>query len=139
MPCRISGSTSRSGWGRGGACCGAYRADRSRSAQGRVAEGLVDEQLLLVLVALLAAGSRACALGPADAGQLAQRQRPARVEVVPGAHVEGLLLDPDPLGVLVGREGLDEQVVRERVELLDAQDGHVRALLRFPRGDQVVI
>src|SRR5207244_11191048 len=86
-----------------------------------------------------AAGRRRRALRTADAVQLAEVGRPARTQVIPGAHVEWLFLDPEQFGAGVGLDGLGQVLVGERVELLDADDGDVVALLRFAAGEQVVI
>src|SRR5207248_6323336 len=106
-----------------------------------VAEGLVDEKLLLVLVALLAAGGGARALRASDGNEpsLPDHLRPACPHVVPGAHVEGPLLDPDEPGSLEGLHHLRQRRVRPRVEPPEAHDGDVGPLLRFPRRGPVVV
>src|SRR5690606_38646554 len=98
-------------------------------------EGGLEEALLLELVARLRAGRRGGVLGARDAGErqaVADEAGQAGVEEVPGAHVEGLVLHPDERGaVLVGREGFGE-LVRERVELLETDDGDVVASELLP-------
>src|SRR5438105_11555031 len=100
-----------------------------------IREGRLDEHLLLQIVARLAPGGWARALRARH-----ERQRElvpdvlakARVDEVPGPHVSRLFLHPDHRRpVLVRCERLRESVV-QRIELLEADDGHVAPAALFP-------
>ena len=53
--------------------------------------------------------------------RLAQHPFEIGLDEAPGAHVLGLFLAPDDIGVLEARELVDERLQRERIKLLDAQ------------------
>ena len=55
------------------------------------------------------------------AAELAQHPFEIGLDEAPGAHVPGLLLAPDDLGLLEARELLHQRLDRERIELLNSQ------------------
>src|SRR5262245_4724539 len=90
-------------------------------------EGALHQLVLLGRVDLVRARGRARRLGTPDVGELGaveQRASQAVVDELPGTHVPGFFLHPeDLLRVRVGFEEPPELGLRERVELLDAQEG----------------
>src|SRR5207248_11785431 len=115
--------------------------DRPRQDAGArlapLGERLLHQPLLLELVGRRASRRRARALLAADALDPAQME--PRPEEVPGSHVAGLFLEPEEPGLGIRLERLLDVVLVERIELLDAQDGDVVALLLLAGLEKIVI
>src|SRR5207253_3025114 len=90
-------------------------------------DGRVDQRLLLLFVPVMRPGRRRGADRTPRIAQLlvrAEHRAEALVEERPGAHVARLLLHPHHLRrIRVRRHGRGEQLLREGVVLLEAEDG----------------
>src|SRR5688572_20045983 len=97
------------------------------------AEGLLDDLLLLDLVASGGACGRACRGWAEEAGEGEPVEEPlaeAAADVGPRAHVLGLFLHPEDRGLgAESGEGCADHLFGQRVELLEPQDRDVFALL----------
>src|SRR6218665_2413938 len=119
----------------------------STAILGSSEDGFLHDELLLEVVRLDESGGGARRLRASDVahlhGGLAARGDQvvqAREDVVPGARVAGLLLDPEELGELGHLAHQGRQLLEgEGEELLHAHDGDGVVLLLVPRLDQVVV
>src|SRR3954463_2704608 len=100
---------------------------RSVKYTGSVGEGFGDQLTLLDLVHLGrtdGGAGRRLAADPAEDAALGQLLRQVDRHELPGAHVHRLFLYPDDVGgVRVALELLADLLGRQRVELLDPDDG----------------
>src|SRR5690348_11887230 len=97
-----------------------------RGARASVREGLVDQFLLLELVAARRAGGRAGRRAAREARERMAREQPvaeAHAQRAPRAHVLGFFLHPEDrrVGPVLLEQGL-QVLLAERVELLEPQD-----------------
>src|SRR5262245_44616560 len=118
------------------------RAGICTSTAMRFLQRAVDQLRLLALVHLVRADCRAGGFVATDVAQraIAQYARQAQRHELPGAHVPWLFLHPGNLaGAGVGRDGLLNFLARQRIELLDADDGHVFNLALVAAREQVVV
>ncbi|MPL74173.1 hypothetical protein SDC9_19983 [bioreactor metagenome] len=124
----------------------AKRGDTDLDCHGSALQRVVDERVLLGLVAFRQAGGRrgrGIAAGIARTRVLGVdlRQHPldVRLDEGPGALVLRLFLAPDHLGVLEARELGHHRMRRERVELFETQDVDILEAALVAFGQQVVI
>src|SRR5262245_39872157 len=85
-------------------------------------------------------GIASCVLWPSRTTfQPSQYLLDAPVDEGPGAHVLGFLLAPHHISVLIRKQHTAQRVLREGIELLQADDRHVVLLMRATLVQQIVV